>query len=247
MRRVSGSRLLLVWYTLLCLVVIDLAAVGLAHYMAGVYRRAVWDEFNAEVSKWHPVEKVPYADIINRFGKTHQISPQLAAAVIEAESSFQPRAVSPAGAYGLMQIIPDTWRYVNNRVKVCQSSHQGSCTTVCYFQPELNIGIGTVYLSELVSRYKGNIVLALAAYNAGPGAVDRYSGIPPYRETEEYVKRVINYWYGRQGKLMPVYDSSARRWEQAGQVAWVVLGILASGLAMTGRGMTKRHRSWRWR
>ncbi len=247
MRRGTGSWLLLVWYTLLCLIVLDLAAVGLAHYMAGVNKRAVWDEFNAGASQWHSVEKVPYGDIINRFGKTHQVSPQLAAAVIEAESSFQPRAVSPAGAYGLMQVIPDTWRYVNNRVKLCQGSHEGSCTTVCYFQPELNIGIGSAYLSELVSRYKGNTVLALAAYNAGPGAVDRYGGIPPYRETEEYVKRVINYWYGRQGKLMPVYEVSARRWEQAGQAAWILLGIFVSGLAVIGRRLTKRYQSWRWR
>ena len=118
---------------------------------------------------------------------------------------------------------------------------------MCYFQPELNIGIGSAYLSELVSRYKGNTVLALAAYNAGPGAVDRYGGIPPYRETEEYVKRVINYWYGRQGKLMPVYEVSARRWEQAGQAAWILLGIFVSGLAVIGRRLTKRYQSWRWR
>lgn len=247
MRRRAGSRLLVVWYTLLCLIAVDLAVLGLTQYMAGGYRRAVWEEFSTSASQWRVVEKVPYADIINRFGKVHQVSPQLTAAVIEAESSFQPRAASSAGAYGLMQVIPDTWRHVNNRVQVCRDNHAGPCTTACYFQPELNIGIGTAYLNELINRYKGNAVLALAAYNAGPGSVDRYGGIPPYKETEEYVKRVAAYWYERQGKQMPVYEVSAQRWEQANQIAWMLLGILASGLVMAGRQMSRRHRSWRWR
>lgn len=241
------SRLLILWYTLLCLIVADLAVIGLAHYLGSACRRAVWDEFNRGAARWEAVDKIPYAEAVNRWGKNHQVSPRLAAAVIEAESSFQPRALSPSGAYGLMQVIPGTWQHVNSRLKICKEHHGGQCTTACYFQPELNIGIGTGYLSELLTRYKGDAVRAVAAYNAGPGAVDRYGAVPPYRETEEYVERVITYWYKGQGKSVPVYGLPARRWEQTYHLAWLTLGILLSALLGVLRAMNRRYHSWRWR
>lgn len=247
MRKRTQSHLLILWYTTLCLIIVDLAVLGAAHYLGGAYRRAVWDEFNRGAARWEAIEKVPYAEGINRWGKTHQVSPRLAAAVIEAESSFQPRALSPSGAYGLMQVIPSTWQHVNSRLKICKEHNDGQCTTACYFKPELNIGIGTGYLRELLTRYNGDAVRAVAAYNAGPGAVDRYGAVPPYRETEEYVERVITYWYKSQGWSIPVYELSASRWEQTGQAAWLVLGLLLAALLAVLRAMNRRYRSWRWR
>lgn len=109
-------------------------------------------------------------------GNAHNIDEELLAAVIHAESGGHARAVSRAGAQGLMQLMPSTARTL------------GVHDT---FQPDQNINGGTAYLDRLLKRYKDNLALALAAYNAGPGAVDRYHGVPPFRETRAYVARVI--------------------------------------------------------
>ena len=247
MRRMGKSRLLVIWYALLVLLLIDAAVITLARYLAEGYRQAVFDEFNSSAGKWQEVKKVPYADFINRYGKVYQLNPEVTAAVIQAESSFQPRAVSRAGANGLMQIIPDTWKQVNKRVNICKGRHAGECSTECYFEPELNIGIGTAYLSELVQRFNGNMILALAAYNAGPGVVERYGGVPPYQETQEYVERIVGYWYQGQNKLVPVYAVPAKKWEFVHQAAWGTFVSIVICLALLVRQMNKRHRSWRWR
>lgn len=96
--------------------------------------------------------------------------------VIGQESAGNPRAVSPAGARGLMQLMPATAQ----KLGVKDS-----------FSPEQNVGGGALYLRELLERYHGDAIKALAAYNAGPGAVDRYHGVPPYRETQLYVRRIV--------------------------------------------------------
>ena len=115
-------------------------------------------------------------EMLANSGAAHHIDADLLASVMKAESGGQVRAVSRTGARGLMQLMPKT------------ASEMGVEDA---FHPEQNIAGGTAYLDQLLTRYRDNIALALAAYNAGPGAVDRYHGVPPYRETQEYVARVI--------------------------------------------------------
>ncbi len=116
--------------------------------------------------------------IISSMARRYRIDQTLVKAVIRAESSYQPNAVSPAGARGLMQLMPAT--AARHGVRNIHS-------------PVENIRGGVEHLRTLLDRYQDNVVLALAAYNAGPGAVDRYRGVPPYRETREYVRRVLRF------------------------------------------------------
>lgn len=108
--------------------------------------------------------------------KSHAIDPDLIASVIRAESSFNQHAVSPKGARGLMQLMPET----ASKLRVPDS-----------FDAHANVDGGTRYLRELLLRYDDDLVKALAAYNAGPKRVDQYRGVPPYRETRQYVAKII--------------------------------------------------------
>ncbi|MFO0706833.1 MAG: lytic transglycosylase domain-containing protein [Nitrospira sp.] len=117
--------------------------------------------------------------MISRYSQQHQLHPALIRAVIKAESDFDPMAVSRAGAVGLMQLMPQTAVRMDVRD---------------LYDPEDNIGGGTKYLRQLLDRFRGNLPLALAAYNAGEHVVDRYRGLPPIDETRQYVKKVIRYY-----------------------------------------------------
>lgn len=117
-----------------------------------------------------------YAEPVNRFAGLYGVDPTLIRAVIHAESAFRPEVVSPKGAGGLMQLMPAT----ADRFDV-----------VDRFDPEDNIAGGVAYLALLLEMFQGDRELAVAAYNAGEGAVKRYGGIPPYEETRTYVKRVM--------------------------------------------------------
>lgn len=117
-----------------------------------------------------------YDAIIKKAQKRYGVEFSLIKAVIQVESGFDPKAVSKRGAKGLMQIMPDN--YKNLLVKDP-------------FNPSENIMGGTLYLQRLLRRYKYKLPLALAAYNAGPQAVDKYKRIPPYEETQNYVRKVM--------------------------------------------------------
>jgi soluble lytic murein transglycosylase-like protein len=120
-----------------------------------------------------------YDQHIREAATLYQIPIELVRAVIKVESDFDPRAVSPANARGLMQMIPET----AERMMVSDS-----------FDPRQNIFGGTRYLRVLANLFNGDIELTLAAYNAGEGAVMRYGGIPPYSETQDYVARVLGFY-----------------------------------------------------
>jgi soluble lytic murein transglycosylase-like protein len=110
-------------------------------------------------------------------GHQHNLDVDLLASVVKAESNGDAHAVSRAGARGLMQLMPKT------------ASEHGIEDS---FRPDENVRGGSAYLDEMLERYHDNLALALAAYNAGPAAVDKYHGIPPYHETRVYVARVIH-------------------------------------------------------
>jgi soluble lytic murein transglycosylase-like protein len=119
-----------------------------------------------------------YDDFIIKASEKHKIEPALIKAIIKAESNFNHRAVSPKGARGLMQLMPAT----ASSLQVQDSFH-----------PEKNIEGGVKYLRYLLNYFNGNLPLALAAYNAGENAVIRHRGVPPYRETQVYIQRVLSY------------------------------------------------------
>ncbi len=114
--------------------------------------------------------------IIFRAGGRHGIDPRFIHAVIWQESKYRPKALSHAGAQGLMQLMPATARRFG-----CTDPHDMAS----------NVEAGTKYLSWLLKRFNGDVKLALAGYNAGEGAVDKYSGVPPYNETQNYVRKIV--------------------------------------------------------
>lgn len=117
-----------------------------------------------------------YDDLIVQHAQAQNLRADLVRAVVQVESGYNPRALSSKGAMGLMQLMPGTARQLGVRAP---------------FDPEENIRGGTTYLRQLLERFDGNEELALAAYNAGPMAVDRYGNqVPPYRETRDYVRKV---------------------------------------------------------
>ena len=119
-------------------------------------------------------------ELVRAASQKHNVKPAFVKSIIAAESAFHPNAVSPKGAVGLMQLMPETARQFGADPAI----------------PEQNVDAGTNYLSWLLHRYakrRDQLARAIAAYNAGPGCVERFHGIPPYKETRQYVARVLRF------------------------------------------------------
>lgn len=154
---------------------------GFADHLAdAVGERPSAQSLIAEVLSTNPdgdvMRRGAISDIVRNYAARHHVPPALINAVIEVESSFNPRAVSPRGAMGLMQLMPDV---------------AASLGVEDPFEPEENIRGGVAHLRRLLDKYGGDYARALAAYNAGEGAVDRSGGIPDFPETRNYVNRVM--------------------------------------------------------
>ena len=133
-------------------------------------------DFKYQVQEPMSASKVDIQRMVTSACAKHNIDPKLVMAVIQQESNFNQNAISKAGAQGLMQLMPATAK---------------SLGVTNAFNPEQNINGGVKYLKTLLDRFNGNKILALAAYNAGPNAVDKHNGIPPYKETQNYVRNIL--------------------------------------------------------
>ncbi|MEM7350511.1 MAG: lytic transglycosylase domain-containing protein [Acidobacteriota bacterium] len=136
----------------------------------------VFRTFHDDGVRYERLNEIPFGDAIRNAAERHGVDGLLIAAIVEAESSFDPCAISDRGAVGLMQVMPAT---------------AGVTELDRLTEPENNIDLGTGYLRYLLGLYEGNLELALAAYNAGPANVRRFGGLPPFRETQRYVEKVL--------------------------------------------------------
>ena len=149
-------------------------------------RKVIFNESVAQHARRFASHLLPVPDtdlepLIVHYSEARSLDPKLVRAVIQAESGYNRKALSNKGAMGLMQLMPETASLLNVR-------HP--------YDPEENLRGGTAYLRALIDRFAGRVELAVAAYNAGPGAVEKHRGIPPYLETREYVRRVLALFRG---------------------------------------------------
>ena len=158
------------------MVVLSLKGGGEVGVAASELRGVVPDEVLDEVVLSATAKPTDLAEMVEAAARRHNLDPELVRAVVAVESGFRPDAVSPKGAQGLMQLMPGTARSLG--VKDA-------------FDPADNLDGGTRHLRALVTRYGGDLKRALAAYNAGEGAVARHGGVPPYPETVAYVRKVL--------------------------------------------------------
>jgi soluble lytic murein transglycosylase-like protein len=142
--------------------------------------------------------KEDYSNIVVPLSKKHGLDWRLVTAIMAAESSFDPCALSPKGAMGLMQIMPAVAQ--DFEVAIDEA-----------FEPDENIRAGVLLLKRLNKKFHGDLQLTVAAYNAGPGNVDRYNGIPPFKETQNYVKKVLGYHSDLKTAKVQPFSGSPRK------------------------------------
>lgn len=165
------------------LAVLVLKGGGEVHLPPSAVRGFVPDEVIEEVER--AASGADVRALVEQAARRRGLDPALVLAVVSVESGFRPEAVSPKGAQGLMQLMPRT---------------AASLGVEDAFDPEQNLDAGVRHLESLLKLYDGNLTRALAAYNAGQGAVARHGGVPPYRETREYVRRVLERYRAKQAK-----------------------------------------------
>jgi soluble lytic murein transglycosylase-like protein len=163
-------------------------------------------------------------EIVRQVSVEHGLDPKLVDALVRVESGYDPQAVSRKGAMGLMQLMPAT----ATRLGVADP-----------FDPEQNVRGGVREFARLVSVYRGNLQLALAAYNAGEGAVSRYRGVPPFSETRNYVSRILTIYTGRPYRLSGSYRRVQVRMVTDPNTGRTVITNQPTGKVAGGLGLTR--------
>jgi soluble lytic murein transglycosylase-like protein len=156
------------------------------HHTTGEVFLAEMKRINDSIREQFFSAEIPYGDLIYEKAKKYDVDPALVAAVIEQESKFRPRAKSHVGAKGLMQLMPRTGRWM------------GASNL---YDPEQNVDAGVKYIKYLSKRFDGDLKKTIAAYNGGEGNVKRHGGVPPFRETRQYVKKVLHNYDKRTRQL----------------------------------------------
>jgi Transglycosylase SLT domain len=175
------------------------------------------------VETTHLEDGVPYRDLIRSVAKHHGVPANLVASVIRHESNFNPGAISPRGAGGLMQLMPDTAAELGIRN---------------IFDVEENLEGGVRYLRGLLERFSGDVALAVAAYNAGAEVVKRHGGIPPYPETQRYVERILDVYQGPPERSVSAGTGATDAGIDLAVLTWSDLGC-----RLIGRTLGPRHDS----